>query len=782
MSRRSLRISADPRLASREGDDMRSSDRSGRAPVALLSAIAVMAVGLVAAGLALAADPIDPPVTTWTGQGTVNGDGQELNTIQCDADNPPGSLQWNLTAKADTARISFDGGTTWQNMGPPTGGVFKYVSGYLLPLDPTDALVKGDWSPVEDTNVQLTISHGCPGELPPADAVTATKTAEGSFDRTYAWEISKDVDKTTVTDEVGEKATFNYTVTVEHDAGTDSGWLVAGEISVTNPNDAVVEDVDVSDAIAGDAACTVTGGDDDGVDETIPALGGVTFDYTCTYNTKPEGTDTNTATVAWPDQDLANATHLDAGSVQPTADVNWDTVTADPIDECVDVDDTLDIGSPESLGTVCVGDPTNPTEFKFSKEFDVVLGCVKHDNTATFTTTDDENDTDATGSDTATVTVCGYIPPTADKTAVGSFDRTYEWDIAKDVDKTKVTGEVGGKATFNYTVTVSHDAGTDSNGAVSGTINVSNDNGVNVTVDVGDSFQGADCIVNGGDDEDLVIPAGGKSFDYTCTASDTEGTDTNTATVSWDEQTLANDVKLPADSATGTANVNWAEVDPNEIDDCVEVTDVVDATPPAAVLGTVCLDDANPTELKFSKEFNVVTGCVDHNNTATFTTDDTGATGDDTVIVTVCGVFHGKTMGYWGNTNGQARLAANDAFSATNAVTLGASPGCYVVVDSATKSKKILPNTLNGISILTNCTAANQLDSGINANSMNTLLAQTLAISYNIKYVNGYTGQTISALGWVEGSEILRSLPFSDSFVLILILDYRFDYYFPLNS
>ena len=37
--------------------------------------------------------------------------------------------------------------------------------------------------------------------------------------------------------------------------------------------------------------------------------------------------------------------------------------------------------------------------------------------------------------------------------------------------------------------------------------------------------------------------------------------------------------------------------------------------------------DDNPTEIKFSKEFDVVLGCVDHNNTATFTTNDT-ATSD----------------------------------------------------------------------------------------------------------------------------------------------------------
>ena len=718
---------------------MRSNDRRARAPLALLSAIAAMAVGLVAAGPALAADPVQPPLT-WTGQGTVDGDGQVLNTTICDENNTP-ELQWNLTANADTARISFDGGLTWHDM-TSTGSVFKYVSGYLLPLDPSDALVQGDWSPVGDTNVQLTISHGCPGELPPADDLTASKTAEGSFDKTYAWDITKDADKTTVTDEVGNTATINYTVTVSHDDGTAGNWLVTGGIEVLNPNDADVEDVDVSDAIAGDAACAVTGGDNDGVDETIPALGGVTFDYTCTYNTAPSGIDTNTATVAWPDQDLSNQTHLDASSVQPTANVNWDNVTPDVIDECVDVDDVLDGGSAEDLGTVCVGVDPNPTEIKFSKVFDVVLGCVDHDNTATFTT----NDTATSDSDSAKVTVCGYVKPTADKTAVGSFDRTYTWTIDKAVDKTKVSGEVGGTATFNYTVTVQHDAGTDGNGAVSGTIDVTNDNGVDVIVDVSDSFQGADCTIDGGGD-DQVIPDGGASFDYTCAASTTTGTDTNTATVSWDAQTLDNDVELPAGSATGTEDVDWSQVAPTQIDDCVDVTDVVDNTPPGAVLGTVCVGDANPTEFKFSVDFPIVLGCVDHDNTATFTTDDTDATGSDSVTVTVCGVIHGKTMGFWGNQNGQARLAANNAFSAANAVTLGGEPGCSVLVDSAAKSKTILPNSLNGISLITDCDATGERDSGINANSLNTLLGQTLAISYNIKYVNNYAGQTIAALG-----------------------------------
>src|SRR5207247_10329478 len=47
-------------------------------------------------------------------------------------------------------------------------------------------------------------------------------------------------------------------------------------------------------------------------------------------------------------------------------------------------------------------------------------------------------------------------PPTIVKDANGSYDNTFSWTIAKDVDKTTVK-QIGGNATFNYTVTVTHD-------------------------------------------------------------------------------------------------------------------------------------------------------------------------------------------------------------------------------------------------------------------------------------------------------------------------------------
>jgi hypothetical protein len=104
----------------------------------------------------------------------------------------------------------------------------------------------------------------------------------------------------------------------------------------------------------------------------------------------------------------------------------------------------------------------------------------------------------------------------------------------------------------------------------------------------------------------------------------------------------------------------------------------------------------------------------------------------------------GYTMGFWGNQNGQALLAANDAFSPAKAVEIGISGLCYVKVDSAAKSKQILPSTKDGIG-LTGCSGL--LDSGISTGSFNTLLSQTLALSYNILYKANYAGQTLGVMG-----------------------------------
>jgi hypothetical protein len=114
--------------------------------------------------------------------------------------------------------------------------------------------------------------------VPPAESLSVSKDATPSLDRTFGWNISKDVDKTTVK-QIGGSATFNYTVKVSHDAGTGSDWKVTGDITVSNPNAATVTGVDLTDKVDNGGACEVT----DGHDVSVPANESVTRSYTCTY-------------------------------------------------------------------------------------------------------------------------------------------------------------------------------------------------------------------------------------------------------------------------------------------------------------------------------------------------------------------------------------------------------------------------------------------------------------------------------------------------------------------
>ena len=103
------------------------------------------------------------------------------------------------------------------------------------------------------------------GEVTTGDPLTVTKDAAGANKNTYTWNVTKDVDKTTVK-QVGGSATFNYTVKVTHDGGTISAVKVTGTISVFNPNTdslgntVAVSGVDVSDQLSDGTVCTVANG------------------------------------------------------------------------------------------------------------------------------------------------------------------------------------------------------------------------------------------------------------------------------------------------------------------------------------------------------------------------------------------------------------------------------------------------------------------------------------------------------------------------------------------
>jgi hypothetical protein len=141
-------------------------------------------------------------------------------------------------------------------------------------------------------------------------ALQTSVTAVGQLARSYGWSVASAVDATTLSSFNDTAPTEIYTVTARAGAMTESGWTLAGEVTVTNPDpaDAVVADVTVATDLGGAAGCTVTGGDD----VVVAAGGTVTLPYTCAFGSAPASSGTVTATTAWDPAGEATATSVDA--------------------------------------------------------------------------------------------------------------------------------------------------------------------------------------------------------------------------------------------------------------------------------------------------------------------------------------------------------------------------------------------------------------------------------------------------------------------------------------
>jgi hypothetical protein len=324
------------------------------------------------------------------------------------------------------------------------------------------------------------------------------------------------------------------------------------------------------------------------------------------------------------------------------------------------------------------------------------------------------------------------------KDATLGFDKKFAWTIAKDVDKTTVT-QVGGSVTFTYTITVTHDGGTISNVNVSGTVAVFNpnvdQNGNTVAVQVNGITDllsdGTNCTITGGGSQSLTQFE--TDFTYSCNLSALpEGELDNTATVSWPTQTLANGTTLNA----GTANFLFLGITftENDVDESITVTDSF-----AGALGTVTVGDANPKTFTYQRTIAVGSGCSSYDNTATFTTNDTGATGSASQTVTVCGPTPSGalTMGFWKGPNGNALIQyycapAGKTSLATYLSGLGGGSGPFA--DAAGKSCLDLVAYVDAI--LNNANAAD----------MNVMLrAQMLATALDV-YFSSY-GYSTAGIG-----------------------------------
>lgn len=290
-------------------------------------------------------------------------------------------------------------------------------------------------------------------------SLVVEKTAVGTFDRTFEWEIEKLVDPDAASIFFGDSHAFDYTVTVTNTDVVDSNFEVTGNITITNPfpgidaTNLLVTDLlnDGTTAVVDCPAATVAGG------ESI----------TCTYTASPDDASAtlNTATAAYT---MAGASRTSTG----TADIDW---TANEINRSISFTDTFDGIGPWTCDAITDdGSCTEPYGQIFTCE-GVELeegansGFRTVENTASITTPGAED------SDDANITLTCWVLNVA-KTANPTFTREWFWDVEKTYDRdveTELLAE-GQIFSLDYTIVVESLGSEDSDWAVSGTISVTN--------------------------------------------------------------------------------------------------------------------------------------------------------------------------------------------------------------------------------------------------------------------------------------------------------------------
>lgn len=420
-----------------------------------------------------------------------------------------------------------------------------------------------------------------------------------SMDRTYLWDIDKDVDETSLVVDSEGLATFNYTVTatpiLPPNGWEDGGWAMSGEITVSNPNEWLDITADVTDSvdIGGGAVCAVL----DGTDAVIAAGETVTFTYTCLFTSQPAYDGTNRATVTWADTYPTPGTS--ATGTATITEANWDTT---PINDVVTiVDDKTDPANPVTLGEATWNEDGTPTVFTYALELEGEAGtCISHTNIAWIDETQQSASVD--------VEVCDRLPLDVSKTVSASYDRTYLWDIDKSADETEIrVDSATGEADFSYLVSAIPDGYVDSGWEMSGQITVTNPNDFeSATVTIADvaDVGGSTCTVNG---STLTIePSGSVTVDYSCSFEeqpDYEGT--NTAVVDTDLGTF-----------TETVDVVF-ELDAETDRSVMVVDDKTDPVNPVELGTAEWNEDGTPIEFTYElNKIGVPGQCIDYTNTA----------------------------------------------------------------------------------------------------------------------------------------------------------------------
>ncbi|OIH84555.1 hypothetical protein BLJ79_10440 [Arthrobacter sp. UCD-GKA] len=553
------------------------------------------------------------------------------------------SPAWTLDGADGTKPQSKDYTVTWTVPAADAGECVPFTN--IAKVSATEVLAS------DDATIQACLPAG----------LSVSKTVDASYDRTYTW----DIDKTAMTDGTVNagpegKATVGYGITVTGEGYTDTKSM-GGTITVANANQFggdVETTVSDTTSLTG-LLCTVDATHDvnpiaTGVQVNVPQAtlvdgnwipGTTTVNYTCDPSNVAESDytgGTNTAKIAWAGGE--------ATSPAKAIEFKPGTIT----DETVKVfdDQAVPGANGTEVGTVSwseVKDKTPRTKtFAYELEHTVDSGtCGTFTNKAWIEL---EGDDSENPSDEATATVCGQAGLQVSKTAKASFDRVYQWNVTKDVDKTEKTIAPEGKATFNYTVKAVPNGFEDIEETLSGTITLTNpnqfaDGAITATVTDTVGIEGVTCLIKGTDADlnapgfQTVVPAGTNGTDgrlvlsYECGGKPATYTGTNTVDVSWKDATGT------PQSAQATAKVEYlldTEYDKTVLvfDDKVHETDYPE------LLGEATWNqEKTATAFAYDLKFEGAPGtCTGYTNTAIVTEKgwNQATLDSDSKTVTVC--------------------------------------------------------------------------------------------------------------------------------------------------
>jgi len=211
------------------------------------------------------------------------------------------------------------------------------------------------------------------------------------------------------------------------------------------------------------------------------------------------------------------------------------------------------------------------------------------------------------------------------------LQRDWVWSILKSADQSALTLATGQVFPVNYDVQV--DANSTESFHVEAEITLRNFSAAPIEVTgVSDNLGPVSCPVS----FPYLLPAGDK---VTCMseATLTSAPSDNTATA-----TATGDIV-----ASVTVPIDWSQATVSETDECVDVSDSFEGA-----LGTVCADGDSSFTFNYTHTIGPYQACGDFtvDNTATFTSNDSGSTGSASWTVNVnvpCAGGCSLTPGYW---------------------------------------------------------------------------------------------------------------------------------------